>query len=471
MKINPEIFRGYDIRGVWGKDLNPEVYEILGKGYGTWLKRRRIVDAVVGYDSRLSGEEAKKAFHRGLLSTGVNIFDLGMSLTGMVYWAQYHLKANGGAMITASHNPCEYNGLKMCAGYSNTLVTQDIQELKKIVDEKTFITGAGKIKKVDIKNDFYADILKRVAITKKFTIALDTANGTPGLFSKELLEKTGCTVFDFNTKIDGSMPLGTPDPTENEYLDRLSKETLECKADLGLAFDTDGDRFGLVDEKGRKIWNDVVVAMIAKDIIEYLPGAKIVFNVLCSQVVNEVIERAGGESIMWITGHSFIKQKVTQERAPFGGELSGHFFFADNYYGFDDGFYTVLRLLQYLSKQNKTVSALVDDLPHYFSSPEIKVTSPDNVKFDVIQRLIPRFKKAFPKGKYIDIDGIRVDLADAMAIVRASQNGPYIVIKYEAKTHKRFDEIGEKLANLLRSDPDIDVLNGTNNKVFNKGGI
>ena len=468
MRINPEIFRGYDIRGIWGKDLDKDVYEIIGKAYGTWLKKRRIVDAVVGYDSRESSVEAKNAFNKGLLSTGVNIFDMGMSLTGMVYWAQYHFKANGGAMITASHNPREFNGIKMCAGFSSTFIGDEMIELREIVDNEKFIIGNGICKKVNIKNDFYNDILKRVSITKRFRIALDTANGTPGLFTKELLEKTGCEVIEFNTKIDGTMPLGTADPTENEFLDRLSKETLEANADLGLALDTDGDRFGLVDEIGRKIWNDVVVAMIAKDIIEYLPGAKIVYNSLCSKAVTETIEAAGGCPIMWITGHSFIKQKVTQERAPFGGELSGHFFFADNYYGFDDGFYTVLRLLQYLSKQNKKVSELVNEMPYYISSPETKVTSADNVKFDVIKRLIKKFKNKFPYGTYYDIDGIRVDLPDGMAIIRASHNGPYLAIKYEAKTQKRFDEIGSILADLLNKDKDVDVKNGINNEVFLK---
>lgn len=466
MKINPEIYRGYDIRGVWGKDLNPEVYNTLGKAYGTWLHRRRIVDAVVGHDSRESSIEAHTAFCVGLRSTGINIFDLGMALTGMVYWAQYHFKTNGGAMITASHNPREFNGLKMCAGYSNTLVSEDIIEVRKIVENAQFAVGDGTQVKVDIKNDFFDDILKRVHITKKFKIALDTANGTPGLFTKELFEKTGCEIIDFNTEIDGSMPLGTPDPTENEYLDRLSKETIGCKADLGLAFDTDGDRFGLVDEKGQKIWNDVVVAMIAQDIIHYLPKAKIVFNTLCSKAVIEVIENAGGKPVMCVTGHSFVKQKVTLERAPFGGELSGHFFFADNYYGFDDGFYAVLRLLQYLSTRDKSVSQIVDELPHYISSPEIKVTSADNVKFDVIVRLIPKFTKVFPGGKYYDMDGIRVDLPDAMAIVRASHNGPYLTIKYEAKTQKRFEDIETKLKILLQEDKDINLANGINNKVF-----
>ena len=464
MQINYEIFRGYDIRGIWGKDLNKDVYELLGKAYGTWLKKRRIVDAVVGHDSRESSQEAKEAFNKGLMSTGINIFDLGMSLTGIVYWAQYHFKANGGAMITASHNPREYNGLKMCAGFSSTLVSEEMIELKNIVIKGDYATGKGVCKKVNIKEKFYDDILKRVSITKKFKIALDTANGTPGLFTKELFEKTGCEVIEFNTKIDGSMPLGTPDPTENEYLDRLSKETLSANADLGLAFDTDGDRFGLVDENGRKIWNDIVVAMIAKDIIEYLPDAKIVFNTLCSKAVTEVIETAGGRPIMWITGHSFIKQKVTQERAPFGGELSGHFFFADNYYGFDDGFYTVLRLLQYLSKHNKKVSELVDEIPYYISSPETKVNSADNVKFDVIKRLVNKFKDKFPGGIFYDIDGIRVDLPDGMAIIRASHNGPYLAIKYEAKTQKRFDEIQSIIADLLNKDQDVDVRNGINNE-------
>lgn len=466
MHINPEIFRGYDIRGVWGKDLDEKIYEVLGKSYGTWLRRRRIVDAVVGCDSRESSEQAKTAFINGLSSTGVNIFDLGMVVTQMVYWGQYHLKTNGGAMITASHNPREYNGLKMAAGYSNTLVSDEVQEIRNIAQNDDFVQGKAIVTKIDIREDYFKDLLKRINIDKEFTIALDTANGTPGLYAKDLLARVGCNVIEYNTQIDGTMPLGTPDPTEVEYLNRLSKETLESKADIGLAFDTDGDRIGLVDEKGRPIWNDVIVALIAKDIIDHLPGAKIIYNTLCSKMVTEVIEQAGGNPLMWLTGHSFIKQKVAEERAPFGGELSGHFFFVDNYYGFDDGFYTVLRLLEYLSKHDKTVSETIDSLPHYISSPEIKVKSADNVKFEVIKRLTEFFKEVFSGGKYYDIDGIRVDLPDAMAIVRASQNGPYLTVKFEAKTQEKYNDIQQKLTKLLGADKDIDITNGVNNDIL-----
>lgn len=466
MKINPEIYRGYDIRGVWGTDLNPDVYEQIAKAYGTWLRQRRIVDAVVGCDSRLSSDDAKKAVIKGLLSTGINVFDIGMVLTQMVYWGQYHLKSNGGIMITASHNPKEYNGMKMAAGYSNTLISSEVQEIREIADKGIFVTGNGRSTKIDIKEEYFKDLLKRVDITKKFNITLDTANGTPGLFAKDLFEKIGAHVTDFNTKIDGLMPLGTPDPTEKKYLDRLSGETVSSNGDIGIAFDTDGDRFGVVDEKGRPIWNDIIVALLARDIISFLPKAKIVYNALCSKVVDDVIKKSGGTSLMWLTGHSFIKQKVTQERAPFGGELSGHFFFADNHYGYDDGFYTVLRLLEYISRHNKTVSELVEELPHYLSSPEIKVTSPDLVKFQVVGDISKAMKREYPDADYTEIDGVRADFLDSMMIIRASHNGPYITIKFEAKAQKRFEELKIFIARMLKSNKNIDISSGVNVEIL-----
>lgn len=462
MKINPEIFRGYDIRGIWGKDLTPAIYEQIAKAYGTWLKQRRIVDAVVGCDSRLSHNEAKKAVIKGLTSTGINVYDIGMVLTQMVYFGQYHLKANGGIMITASHNPKEYNGMKMAAGYSNTLISSELQEIRKLAADGVFAKGEGEIQKVDIKHEYFDDLLKRVNITKKFKIALDTANGTPGLFAKDLFNQIGADVTDFNTKIDGSMPLGTPDPTEKEYLDRFSKETLDSKADIGIAFDTDGDRLGIVDEKGNPIWNDVIVALLARDILNNLPGAKIVYNALCSRIVDDVIRTAGGLPVMWLTGHSFIKQKVAQERAPFGGELSGHFFFADNHYGFDDGFFTVLRLLEYLSKQNKTVSSAISELPKYISSPEIKVTSPDAKKFEAVKELSKIIKSEFPKAKFTDIDGIRADFSESMLIIRASHNGPYITIKFEAKTERKYIILKKFIYKILSNNNYIDTSDGVN---------
>lgn len=462
--INPQIFRAYDIRGVVDKDLTPEIVEQIVKGYATFLHRRRIVDAVVGGDTRPSTETFKQIVIKTLVSCGINVIDIGTVLSTMVYWAQYWFNANGAVMVTASHNPPQYNGFKMSAGFSKGLVAQEIQEIKKIITQENFISGSATVKQKNITEEYFSDLLKRVTLSRKMKIAVDTDNGTPGLFVKELLKKFGAEVIGFNLKIDGSMPLGTADPTDQNYMHRLSQETVDSKADIGLAFDTDGDRFGIVDEKGQIIWNDVLLAVLAKDVLEHIPGAKIVYNTLCSRVVRETIEKYGGTAVMARTGHSYIEFEMTKERAPFGGELSGHFFFEDNFYGFDDGFYSVLRLLDYFSKQQKSVSEVISQFPLYVSSPEIKLNSDDALKNLVVEDLSSLIRKKYPSGQYSYADGVRVDLPDAMIAIRASDNGPYLTVRFEGKTSEKYSELKSSLHDLLTKDQRIDLAKGVNNQ-------
>lgn len=463
--INPYIFRGYDIRGISGKDLNFDVVKQIAKSYAVFLSARRIRQVVVGYDCRLTGKEYSQAVIEGLTESGIDVVDLGMCLTQMMYFAQYHHKSDGGVMITASHNPSEYNGMKLAFGYSNTLGTEEIQEVRSIAEKGEFIKDAkpGTVTKSDdLKEAYFFDLLKRVNISGKFKVVVDASNGTTGELAPELLESVGIEVIRQNCEIDGNFPNGTPDPTEEHILKRLGERVVKEGADLGLAFDGDGDRLGVVDETGRFIWSDVLVAIFAEDILDYLPGAKIVFNVLCSKVVEEVISRRG-VPVMWRTGHTFIKEKVAQEKSVFGGELSGHFFFKDNFYGHDDAFFAALRILEYLSRKKTTMSKVIDSFPHYLSSPEIKLGCPDDKKVELVDKvLVKEFTEKYPDAKHTTIDGIRIDFADGMLVVRYSQNGPYMTIKFEAENKTAYEERKQAIREILKQHKEINWEEGVN---------
>jgi len=463
MQINPSIFRCYDIRGIVGQDLDALKVEAIGKAYGTFLNRRKIRQAVVGRDCRLSGEEFKPTFIRGLISTGVDVIDLGMIMTQMMYYGQYRFQANGGAMITASHNPYNFNGFKLAVGFSRTTEIEEVQEIKNYVETDNFFKAKakGKITNADIREDYFNDVLKRIRLKKKFKVVVDFRHGTPAIYVPELLTRAGCEVISRRDNIDGHFPAGTPDPTAEDFIKELAQVVVEKKADFGLGFDGDGDRIGVVDEKGKILWNDVLVAIFAKEILERFPGSRIIYNGLCSRVVPEVIKQNGGVPIMWRTGHSFIKSKIAEENAAFGGELSGHFFFNDNAYGHDDGSYAALRVLEYLSDKNTTLSQLYKTFPQYISSPEIKIGCPDEKKVKVIKNLSQKFKVDFPDALITDDtvipgdDGIRADFDDGMMIFRYSQNGPYITVKFEAKDQAVYDERKKYVREMLKSYPEM----------------
>lgn len=463
MKINPFVFRNYDVRGIVGQDLDAEKVEAIAKAFGTFLHRRKIRQAVVGRDCRLSGPDFKAAVIRGLASTGTDVIDLGMVMTQMMYYAQYRYQTNGGVMITASHNPWNFNGFKLGIGYSQTTEPEHVQEIKEMVDHDEFFAAptAGTVTKVDVKEDYIRDVLKRIRLKRKYKVVVDTHQGTTGLFIPEILERAGCEVIGKNLTVDGHFPVGTPDPTDQKVMAEVGRMVLEEKADFGLAFDGDGDRIGTVDEKGRILWNDVLVGIFAKEILERFPNSKIVYNTLCSQVVPEVIKRSGGIPVIWRTGHSFIKAKIAKEKAAFGGELSGHFFFADNAYGHDDGSYAALRLLEYLSDKNLTLSQLYESFPPYISSPEIKIGCPDGKKAQVVKDISVKFKKDFPDGRVTDDtvipgdDGCRIDFDDGMMIFRYSQNGPYLTVKFEAKDKETYEKRRLYVRDALKSYPDM----------------
>ena len=461
--INPKIFRGYDLRGVAGEDLDADTYYTLGRAYATFLHSRRIQEAAIGHDNRVTSEAFSAAFIAGLNDGGIDTIYLGYSLSQIVYFSSYEFKTKGSAMITASHNPKEYNGLKLGVGYSDTMITEEIQYLRELAEKGEFSEGKGTNREQDIFPQYKADILKHFSLKKKWKIVVEACNTTSGMFYPEIFRSAGCEVIEQNTKLDGTFPLGVPDPTEVEVLDRLAEGVKKAGADIGFAYDTDGDRMAVVDDKGQVLWMDSIVALFAQDVLDFMPGSKIVYNTLCSRQVTEAIEKAGGTPVVWLTGHSFIKAKIKEERSPFGGELSGHIFFMDNFYGHDDGAYASLRLLQYLERTEQKLSEAAGKLSHYVSSPEIKFGLADEIKFEFIDTKIrAAFMELWPDAKYIDIDGIRMDTEEEMAIVRASQNGPYITVKFEGKTQEQYDAMKKTLKSVLSKYDEIKWDEGVN---------
>lgn len=461
--INPEIFRGYDIRGVVDVDLSLDVMYTFGRAYATFLKERRINESTVGRDNRLTGEEYSKAFIQGLNDGGIDTIDIGLSLSQIVYFSSYHYQIKGSAMISASHNPKNFNGLKLGVGFSDTMITEEIQHLRQIVENGKYSEGKGKNKKEDIFPAYKADILKRFNLQKKWKVVVEGCNTGSGVFYPSIFREAGCEVIEQNCTPDGNFPLGVPDPTEIEVLERVSKTVKAEHADIGFAYDTDGDRMSVVDNKGNILWMDSIVALFAQDVLDFMPGANIVYNTLCSRQVTEAIEKAGGNPVMWLTGHSFIKAKVKEVRSPFGGELSGHIFFMDNFYGHDDGANASLRLLQYLERKNETLSQAFAKLNVYVSSPEIKFGLADAIKFKLIDTEIKAdFKRVWPDAKFTEIEGVRMDSDQEMAIVRASQNGPYITVKFEGKTQAIYDKVKIQVREILKKYSQIDWSKGVN---------
>lgn len=463
--VSPKIFRGYDLRGLVGSELNEETVAALAKGYATYLLERRIYDCVVGYDCRTSSPGFRDIVVRELNNAGITVYDIGITLSQICYFACYFFRTRGMIMITASHNPKEYNGFKFGTGYSETMLTEDIIAFRELVNKGEFKTRVPKgthIQK-DIFPDYLEDLKRRIDPIKKFKVVIDSCAATTGLFLPKIMREFGCEVIEQNTTPDGNFPVGTPDPTEREVQERLAKRVVAEKADLGFSYDADGDRLGVVDGAGNLMWNDTLVSLYSKDILASLPGSKIVYNTLCSKQVDDVIRASGGTPVMWMTGHSFIKAKVHETGAPFGGELSGHFYFVDNFYGHDDGAIASLRLLSFLSASGKTLQSAVAELPRYFSSPEIKVGCPDEIKFKVVSASIGgEIKKLYPTAKYVEIDGVRMDTQDEMMIVRASQNGPYLTVKFEGKTQEAYDKLKAQVNTILHMFKEVNFAEGVN---------
>ena len=436
-RINPQIFREYDIRGVVGKDLDGEVFETIGKAYGAYMNERGAKTLSVGRDCRVSSPGLSEALIRGLNSTGIDVLDIGMVSTPMLYFSLYNLDVQGGVMITASHNPGEYNGIKLSDG-KESLFGQEIKKIGQIAEAGEFPIGNATSTQANVRGAYIDYLLDNLDIKPGLRIAADYGNGMVGVVGPEVFSRFGCEVTGFYPVPDGTFPNHHPDPTVKANLTDMIKAVKSENLELGVGFDGDGDRVGVVDENGNIIWGDLLVLIFARDILKDNPGAVIIGDVKCSNRLFGGIEEAGGSAIMWKTGHSLIKSKMKEEAAVLAGEMSGHIFFADRYFGYDDALYAALRVLEIVSKTGKSVSELLEGVPPAISTPEIRVDCPEKIKF----RLVEEVKKELSKdNKTIDIDGVRVEFPDGWGLIRASNTQPALVLRFEARTQERLNEI------------------------------
>lgn len=434
------MFRDYDLRGrVSDDELNERSMELIARGYGTMLRRRAIPSAVLGYDARKSSQAFHAAFRGGLLSTGTDVYDVGMVLSPMMYWSQYHYQTKGGAMVTASHNPSGWSGVKLALGYSYTTLRHDLEELYDIIHRDDFPQGEGVVLRQEAIDDLYTeDLVSRVNMGRRLKVVVNAGNGTAGPIALEVFTRAGCEVVGLHCDIDMSYPYYFPNPSLVEMMEDTAQQVREAEADIGLAMDGDGDRLGTTDERGEIVWADRFMILLARQVLQTSESKKVVFDVKCSQALPEDIEAHGGEPVMWKTGHSWIKSKCREIGAAMGGEMSGHMFIRDGYYGFDDGIFAGLRMIEYLSNQAKTYSELIADTPHYFSSPTLQADCDDEVKREIVGKLVEEFKNEYD---VIDIDGARVLFGDGWGLVRASSNLPVLVMRFEAQTPERLEEI------------------------------
>jgi len=443
--INPQIFREYDIRGIAEQDLVDENVYLMGCGFGTYYQSLGNKTVIVGHDVRLSSPRVSDSLKKGLVDSGCDVLDIGEVPTPALYFALFHFKLDSGIMITASHNPKEFNGFKVCAGKS-TIYGEEIQQLRKIIEKKVFTKGQGKIDKSKIIPDYIKYVTKDIKIKRGLKIVLDTGNGTCGPIAEQIMEKIGADCQILYKEPDGNFPNHLPDPTVLKFMGKLVEAVKKGGYACGVGYDGDGDRIGVIDETGKVIWGDVLLAIYAAEVLKLNPGATIIFEVKCSKGLIERISQLGGVPLMYKTGHSLIKAKMKEEHALLAGEMSGHMFFSDRYHGYDDAIYASLRLLEILSK-GKKLSELAAQVPHYFSTPEIRVETTDEKKFAIVDGLKASFMKSY---KVIDIDGVRVDFGDGWGLVRASNTQPVLVLRFEAKTKDRLEEIESLFLDNLR---------------------
>ncbi len=438
MKLNREIFREYDIRGIAEKDLSDDVVFSIAKGYGTYLQKiSQEKKVVVARDNRLSSEHLSSLITDGLLSTGCDVIDIEEVPTPIFYFANHHWTANAGVMVTASHNPPRFNGFKLVL-QRKSIYGRQIQDLRKIAEKGLFKKGKGNLEKKNIVENYFKAIRERIKLERPISLVIDAGNGIAGPFAPDLLKSLGCKVDCLYCESDGNFPHHPPDPVVPENLTDLIKKVKETKAELGIAYDGDGDRIGVVDEGGEIIWGDKLLIILVRDVLQKLPGSRIIFDVKCSQSLAESIKENGGIPVMWKTGHSLIEEKLRQEKSPLAGELSGHIYFADDWFGFDDALYTSARLLQILSRSKRKISQHLTRIKKYYASPEIRVSAPETRKFLIVQRIKEYFQKRY---KISDIDGVKVFFENGWGLVRASNTEASLVIRFEATTAGHLEEI------------------------------
>ena len=444
--IPGHIFREYDIRGLHATELTDETAEAVGRAFATTLRREGGHRAALGRDVRPSSMRLAAAAERGMIAAGLAVERVGVVPTPALYYAVAARGLDGGMQVTGSHNPPEFNGFKM-AKQKLPLFGTEIQAMKRMAETNDFERGQGTWTDKPILDDYRAMLIERCGCPKGLRVVMDCGNGCAGTVVPQVFERMGHTVTPLFAELDGRFPNHLPDPTVPALLVDLQKKVAETGADLGIGFDGDADRIGAVTGSGRIVWGDQLLALFARDVLQRVPGAEIVFDVKCSQALIEDITAHGGRPTMWKTGHSLIKQKLQDSGAPIAGEMSGHMFFSEGFFGFDDALFAAGRLLRYVSSTGRSLDELVASLPQYFSTPETRLECPEDRKFT-----IPEALKAEFAGKYriIDIDGARVEFGDGWGLVRASNTQPVVVVRFEAKTPERLAEIQAMMMAPLR---------------------
>jgi phosphomannomutase/phosphoglucomutase len=441
--VEPKIFRQYDIRGVWGKDLDAEAIDAIGKAFAVYLRENAGTDKItvtIGRDARLSSPVILGLLCEALNFSGVDVIDIGMCPTPLQYFSLFTLPVHGGIMITGSHNPPEFNGLKLSSG-RETLYGEKIQDIRKLTEKGASVKGTGGVKSHDIISDYRNYLKGRFGRFDGIKVVTDSGNGTAGLVAPGLIREFGADVVELYSEPDGTFPNHHPDPVVIENLKDLIKKVGETGAHLGIGYDGDSDRIGVVDENGDIVWGDRLLIIFSRDILKDNPGASVIGEVKCSQTLYDDVKSRGGNPIMWKTGHSLIKKKMKETGALLAGEMSGHIFFADRYFGYDDAIYASLRLLEILAEKGSpySVKKLLEGVSGMVSTPEIRFETPDEVKFKIVEKA----KTAFKDYPVIDIDGVRVNFPDGWGLIRASNTQPALVMRFEAKDEQSLKRIRE----------------------------
>ncbi len=441
--INAHIFKQYDIRGIYGKDLLNEDAERIGKAFGTYIKRKGETEAVVGMDNRRSSPALFQSLAKGLLESGIHVRNIGVVLSPIFYYVTHLYQIKSGIMITASHNPAEYNGFKVQYD-GRTLYGEELQELRTIIKNEDYEIGQGELT-VQCPVDDYVNMIKgKIKLTgRRIKVVTDCGNGTAGFLAPKLLDELGCEVIPLYCDSNPDFPNHFPDPVKTENLHDLIAAVQENGADLGVAFDGDGDRLGVVDHKGNIIWGDHLMILFWREILPKYPGTTAIVEVKCSDTLVDEIRKLGGNPIFYKTGHSLIKAKMRELNAVFTGEMSGHMFFADEYFGYDDALYACARLLRIITKSGKSLNELLSDVAKTYATPEIRVECPEEEKLSYVEKAKTYFKDT--GNKILEVDGIRVQFSNGWGLVRASNTGPELIVRCESKTEDGLEKIKREM--------------------------
>lgn len=448
MKVTPAIFREYDIRGLAEKEFSRDFALLLGKAHGSAVAAKGGCRVAVGRDCRATSDAYAEAVIAGLMSAGLQVYDVGICPTPLLYFSLFHLDLDGGIMVTASHNTAEYNGFKICMG-KDTIYGEEVQALRARMERDEFAAKAGgKVERYEIIPPYEKHVLSDIPnLARPLKIVVDAGSGVGGPVAPPIFRRLGCTVWEIACEMDGRFPIHHPDPTVPENLQLLIEKVRDEKADLGIAYDGDADRIGAVDEQGKIIWGDELLVLFARDVLKRNPQAVIISEVKCSQRLYDDIAKNNGLPIMWKAGHSLLKAKMKETHALLAGEMTGHMFFKERYFGYDDAIYASMRLLEIIANSGKSLSALLADLPKAVSTPELRVDCPDDQKFAIAAKATEYFRQRYD---VIDIDGVRIKFSDGWGLIRASNTQPALVLRFEASSEEKLKEYRDLVENQLK---------------------